>query len=506
MELPAAGALHRTCRNERPVAATPARHRSSREKPNSDSLNRHQLGKVRERDAEDRCAAVNPKSIAEHIMPSDGSQPHRIVVVGGGAGGLELVTRLGDTLGRRGKAQITLIDSTWTHVWKPLLHEVAAGSLDVGEHQLEYLAQAHRHHFRFRLGRMEGLDRDRRLVRVAPVCNADGVQITPTRSFPYDTLVIAVGSVSNDFGLPGVAEHCLFLDTTEQARRFQRNLLDRLLQAHAQGRPVEPGQLHVAIVGGGATGVELAAQLHRVTRLLPAYGLDEVRPETDIRLTVVQAAPRLVPDLPEHLSRAVSRELAHLGIAVYCGEQVTEVTAEGIRTASGRFIPAAFKVWAAGIKAPEFLSDLRGLETTPSHQLRVRRTLQTTQDERIFALGDCAACPMGADGLVPPRAQAAHQQASFLARALSARLKGQPLPHYHYRDYGSLVALGRYSTVGHLMGRALRRLSVTGLVASLLYRSLYQMHLLALHGWVRTGILALANLMRRGIDPEIKLH
>ncbi|MEJ2643532.1 MAG: FAD-dependent oxidoreductase [Gammaproteobacteria bacterium] len=275
-------------------------------------------------------------------MATEQPHPHRIVVVGGGAGGLELVTRLGNTLGRRGKAEITLIDTSWTHMWKPLLHEVAAGSLDVGEHQLEYLAQAHRHHFRFRLGRMQGLDRERRLVQVSPVYNDEGVAVTPARSFPYDTLVIAVGSVSNDFNLPGVSDHCLFLDTTQQAQRFQRRLLDRLLQAHSHRTPVEPGQLDVAIVGGGATGVELAAQLHRVTRLLPAYGLDEVQPDTDIRLTVIQAAPRLVPDLPERLSRAVADQLARLGITVHCDERVVEVTGDGIRTAGGRFIPAAF--------------------------------------------------------------------------------------------------------------------------------------------------------------------
>jgi len=439
-------------------------------------------------------------------MATEQPHPHRIVVVGGGAGGLELVTRLGNTLGRRGKAEITLIDTSWTHMWKPLLHEVAAGSLDVGEHQLEYLAQAHRHHFRFRLGRMQGLDRERRLVQVSPVYNDEGVAVTPARSFPYDTLVIAVGSVSNDFNLPGVSDHCLFLDTTQQAQRFQRRLLDRLLQAHSHRTPVEPGQLDVAIVGGGATGVELAAQLHRVTRLLPAYGLDEVQPDTDIRLTVIQAAPRLVPDLPERLSRAVADQLARLGITVHCDERVVEVTGDGIRTAGGRFIPAAFKVWAAGIKAPEFLADLAGLETTATHQLRVHATLQTTVDENIFAFGDCAACPRADGTLVPPRAQAAHQQASFLTRALRARLHGKPLPEYRYRDYGSLVALGHYSTVGNLMGRALNNLSVSGLLASLIYRSLYQMHLLALHGWMRTGILALTNLVRKGIDPEIKLH
>ncbi|HKK04997.1 MAG TPA: NAD(P)/FAD-dependent oxidoreductase [Gammaproteobacteria bacterium] len=433
--------------------------------------------------------------------------PHKIVIVGGGAGGLELATHLGNRLGRRAHAEVTLVDAEWTHVWKPLLHEVAAGSLDVGENALEFLAQARRHHFRFRLGYVDGVDRDARRVGLAPMYNDHGQEITPRRTLPYDTLVLAVGSVTNDLGVEGVQEHCLFLDTTRQAERFQQTLLGRLLHAHAQGGPRAPSELDVAIVGGGATGVELSAQLHDVTRQLAAYGLDELRPDEHIRLHVIQAGPRLVPALPERLSAATARALEDLGIRVHCNSRVSKVTAEGVYTNDDEFIPAAIKVWAAGIKAPDWLGSIDGLETTKGNQIRVERSLQSTADENIFALGDCAACPRSDDDdWVPPRAQAAHQEAAFLARGLRARLSGKPLPQYRYRDYGSLIALGRYTTVGSLMGSLIGTIGVSGTFARLIYLWLYKSHQITLHGWTRTILLNIANLLRRGVDPRIKLH
>ncbi len=432
---------------------------------------------------------------------------HHIVIVGGGAGGLELATKLGDNLGRRGLADITLIDAGFTHVWKPLLHEVAAGTLDTSEDELEYLAQARWHHFRYRLGRMVGLDRERQEVLLAPTYNENGELFIPERSFRYDTLIMAVGSISNDFGVPGVKEHCRFLDTTRQAERFQTALLEQMLLAHTQGKPIEPGQLDVAIVGGGATGVELAAQLYHVTRRLSAYGLDNIDPDKHIRMSVIEANPRILPALPPRLSYAAEGVLRELGVAVLSGEQVVEVTREGIRTAGGRFIPAAMKVWAAGIKAPDFLKDIAGLETNRINQLVVTPTLQTTRDPNIFALGDCAACPLDDSGrTVPPRAQAAHQQASLLVKTMKQRLRGQPLPVYRYRDYGSLVALGRYSTVGSLMGNLTGNLHVSGFLARMVYLSLYKMHQVALYGWWRTALITALHVLRRGVDPRIKLH
>lgn len=431
---------------------------------------------------------------------------HRIVIVGGGAGGLELATRLGGRLGRRGQAEITLVDAQRTHIWKPLLHEVAAGTLDSHEDELEYLVQATLSGFRFRLGRMVGLDRARKEIRVAPTFNARGEEIIPGRVFAYDTLVIAVGSVSNDFGVPGVQAHCHFLDTTEQAEAFQARLLEAYLKAHTQGRPLEPGQLDVAIAGAGATGVELAAQLHKVSRLLTAYGLDEITP-AQIKISIIEAADRILPGLPPELAEKTAAELRRLNIHLITGERVVEATPEGIKTHTGRFIPARIKVWAAGIKAPDFLKDLDGLETNRVNQLLVRPSLQTTRDDDIFAFGDCAACPLpDGSGNVPPRAQSAHQQASLLYRSLRRRLRGEAPLDYRYRDYGSLVSLGKYSTVGNLMGNLTGTVMIEGFLARLVYLSLYKMHQVALYGWFRTTMLTVSHLFRSSVNPQIKLH
>ena len=434
--------------------------------------------------------------------------PHRIVIVGGGAGGLELATRLGDRLGRRGKAEVTLIDKARTHLWKPLLHEVAAGSMDIDDHELEYMAQARWHHFHFRLGAMEGLDRARREVRVAPTFDEEGREVVPRRTFPYDTLVIAVGSVSNDFGTPGVREYAIALDTEADAARFNRRLINACIRANTQPGPVRPGQLHVAIIGAGATGVELAAELHRTTRLLAAYGLEKIDPDKHIRITVIDAAPRILPALPERLSEATAKLLRKLEVDLFTGERVSRVTPEGVHTESGLCVPAELVVWAAGIKAPDFLAGLDGLETNRGNQLLVKTTLQTTLDPDVFAFGDCAACPWpGHDQTVPPRAQAAHQQASLLVKSMGRRLRGQPLPEYVYRDFGSLVSLGEYSTVGSLMGGITRgSLMIEGHFARLMYISLYKMHLLALHGFAKVALDTLARLITRRTEPHVKLH
>ncbi|HEX5463876.1 MAG TPA: NAD(P)/FAD-dependent oxidoreductase, partial [Burkholderiales bacterium] len=403
---------------------------------------------------------------------------HHIVIVGGGAGGLELATQLGDRLSRRGRARITLLDQSFTHLWKPLLHEFAAGSMDMDHHELDYVAQARWHHFRFRLGHMQGLDRERREVLVAPTIDGDGAELVPAQRVAYDTLVIAVGSTTNDFGTPGAAAHAISLDTPQQAERFHKRLMNAFIRANAQSSPLRPEQLKVAIIGAGATGVELSAQLHKTTREAVAYGLDRIDPERDMRITIVEAAPRILPALPERLSVAAARLLRRLNIEMLTGERVTEVTASGVATANGRHVPAELVVWAAGIKAPDMLKNLDGLESNHLNRLMVTPTLQTTRDPDIFAFGDCACCPWpDHDGCVPPRAQAAHQQASYLARSLRNRLRGVPLAPYRYRDFGSLVSLGRYSTIGNLMGTLSGRgFFIEGYFARLMYLSLYKMH------------------------------
>jgi NADH dehydrogenase len=437
------------------------------------------------------------------------SRPHEVVVVGGGAGGLELATQLGNRYGKRGRVNVTLIERDRAHFWKPHLHEIAAGSMDLGTYETNYLAQSHWHHFRYRVGEMIGLDRERREVKVAPVIDEEGNLVTAARTFRYDTLVIAVGSLTNDFGTPGVKECAIALETVTQAARFHRRLVNACIRAHAQSEPLHPGQLHVAIIGAGATGVELSAELHRTTRTLVSFGLDRIDPDKDIKLILIEAAPRILPALPERLAKAATRLLESLHVQVRAGSRVEAVLPHGVRLASGEEVPAELVVWAAGVKAPDFLRDL-GLETNRINQLVVHQTLQTTRDVDVFAMGDCSACPWPEKGpgqLVPPRAQAAHQQAMHMVGQIKRRLAGRPLKNYRYRDFGSLVSLGEYSTVGNLMGSLVGgNLWLEGYFARMMYLSLYKMHEYALHGFWKVALDTLARLITRRTEPHVKLH
>jgi NADH:quinone reductase (non-electrogenic) len=433
---------------------------------------------------------------------------HRIVVVGGGAGGLELVTRLGDSLGKRGLADVALVERGRTHLWKPLLHSVAAGSMDPSEHRLNYLAQAHWRHFRYHFGEMIGLDRTGKRVKLGATYDAEGREIAAPRDIPYDTLVIAVGSVTNDFGTPGAAEFAVPLETAEQAVRFHHRLVNAGLRAQAQSGPIRAGQLHVAIIGAGATGAELAAELHESLREMVAYGLDQVDPDRDIRIVLIEGASRILPALPERISTATLKILTKMGVEVRTNARVSAVRADGIKLASGEFIPAELAVWAAGVKGPDVLARLDGLEVNRAGQLVTDATLRTTRDGDIFAIGDCAAVPRaGFEAPAPPRAQTAHQEASHLARQLRRRLQGLPLEPFVYRDFGSLVSFGRMGAIGNLMNLAVGgNVFIEGVLARWAYRSLYKMHERALHGVAKTALDTLARGLSRRAGPRVKLH
>lgn len=439
---------------------------------------------------------------------TDSSRKPRIVVVGGGAGGLELVTRLGDKLGRKNRADITLIERGRTHFWKPHLHELAAGTVDLDVHELDYIAQSHWHGFRYLFGEMVGLDRDKRQVLVGPVFDEHGEEIVHARRIDYDILVLAVGSRINDFGTPGVVQHAIALDSTQEADRFHRRLINAFLRAHAQTQPLRPEQLNVAIVGAGATGVELAAELHNATRELVSFSLDNIDPDKHIRLHLIEASPRILPALPERVSIAAHRMLDKLEVQVHVNARVAEVLPKAVRLADGAVIAAEMVVWAAGVKAPPFLREI-GVKVSPLNQIVVDEHLRSIDDPRIFALGDCAAAAwQGRSGLtVPPRAQAAHQQASYLVKAIPRLMAGKTVKPWRYRDFGSLVSLGEYTTVGNLMGNfAGGSIWLEGLFARWMYLSLYKLHEVALHGYWRTALATLGRMITAQTEPRVKLH
>lgn len=429
-----------------------------------------------------------------------------IIIVGGGAGGLELATQLGERLGKRQTAKIILVDANLTHLWKPRLHEVASGSMNAHDDELNYLAHARRHHFEFVLGSLAGLDRQQQQIHIAALYNTEGDLIRPELQLPYDQLVIAIGSQSNDFKTAGAAEHCYYLDTRQEAERFHQAWLQRFLAAQGyDGHDATP--LHLSIIGAGATGVELAAELTAAAKELAFYGL-QPRSQAALSITLIEAADRVLPSLSTRLSKAVHYQLEQLGIKVLTGDKVKVIDADTINLASGKSIPSHLKVWAAGIKAPAVLANLDGLECNHLNQLLVRSTLQTTLDDNIFALGDCACCAQGTEQLpVPPRAQAAHQQAATLAQSLVRQQQGKSLRHFRYHDHGSLISLSRNRALGTLVGKLSKEgMHVEGKVAQVAYRSLYRLHQTALHGRWHTLLIILIDRLRRATRPRLKLH
>ena len=429
---------------------------------------------------------------------------HRIVIVGGGAGGLVLATRLGNSLGKKKTAHITLIDSNLTHIWKPLYHEVAAGSLNPSVDELNYVAQAKWNNFYFQYGRVSGVDRKAKSISLEVSVDHSGATISDEREIFYDTLIIAVGSQSNDFGTKGVQENCFFLDSREQAEKLQKTLLSRYLSAHATDNS---RSLRIAIVGAGATGVELCAELHHSVRLMKDYGVRQATPDS-LKISLIEAGPRILPVLPERISQAVHHELQIVGVEILRNSAVNEVTNVGFKISNDDFIEADIRIWAAGIRAPSFLKDMDGLETNRLNQLVVRKTLQTSSDDSIFVLGDCAACPWeGAEGRnVPPRAQAAHQQAVFLARSLKRKTQGKSLLEFYYKDYGTLVSLASFTAVGTLMSNLTGNTMVEGFLARAFYLSLYRLHQTSLYGIRKAAFIMISDLLQRKVRPRLRLH
>lgn len=431
---------------------------------------------------------------------------HRIVIVGGGAGGLELATLLGKSLGKSKKASITLVDAQRTHFWKPLLHEVAAGSLNAFEDELCYLAQAKWNHFHFLLGRMTNLDRHNKTVELAPICDEFGNEVVSTRQLAYDTLVIAVGSTANDFNTLGALDHCLFLDNREQAERIHTTLLNHYLKAQASDNG--KSELNITIIGAGATGVELSAELHNAAIELTHYGLDAISPE-NVRITLIEGGSRILPALPERISTGVHKQLEKMGISIRTNQLVSEIHNNLLITRNKDTIKTDLSIWAAGIKAPSFLGKL-DLDHNRINQLQVRPTLQTLQDDHIYALGDCASCTLTLKNndtiTIPPRAQAAHQQASLLAKSLKAVVAGNAPLTFTYRDYGSLISLSRFSAIGNLMGAVTGDMMIEGKLAKLFYVSLYRMHQMTLFGKIKTAALMLKDFLGKTTRPHLKLH
>lgn len=427
---------------------------------------------------------------------------HKVVIVGGGAGGLELAAKLGR---RFGPKHVFLVDRSPDHIWKPSLHEVAAGTLDIHREGLSYAMMAKDSGFTFVYGELAGVDRTVRCLRLNPVVD-DGYEIFPAREVAYDTLVLAVGSRSNFFGTQGAREHAIALDSTQQAEHFRKLFLRKLVIANNGTQPSEP--LKIAIVGGGATGVELAAELVEAGKNIRSYGLDLLDSAQSVSITLLEGAGRILSALPPKMSVAAENLLRERGVDVKTSVRVGSVQADGLTDVQDQHYPADICVWAAGIEAPPFLAEL-GLKVNRLNQVVVDR-MQRTEDPDIYAIGDCAQSPWDKEGeFLPARAQVAHQQAGFLIPVLRSRIEGRepPSSRFRFKDYGSLVSVGHTRGVGSLMGvLSGKSWFVEGVVARMMYMSLHLMHHLAVLGAMRTFVMAVGRLLLKRSAPRVKLH
>lgn len=411
----------------------------------------------------------------------------KIIIIGGGAGGLELATDLGDKLGKTDKAQITLIDKNSYHLWKPLLHEVATGVLDEQVDNIYYASQGQQHNFEFTQGTFTDLNRDQKQITII---NHQDESVT----IDYDILVIAIGSTSNDFGTPGVKEHCIFLDDQNAAIRLRETLINKFTSFCSiidNDQSNDEDKIRIAIVGGGATGVELASELPHMVEAFGACGRNKMCSDL-LDVSVIEATDRILPALPEKTAASITKTLEKQGIHVLTKTMITKAESDGFYPKEGDIIKADIMIWTAGVKAPDYLKEIAGLESSRSNQLVVKPTLQTSRDDNIFVIGDCAYAMQDNGHASPPTAQAAHQMAKICYENIINILDNKPLKSFKYTDNGTIISLHDTAQgVVKIAGKS--EMGVKGWFALIIHRLLYRMHQASLLGIFKTIRFARAS-------------
>jgi NADH:quinone reductase (non-electrogenic) len=392
----------------------------------------------------------------------------RVIVVGAGFGGLAAVAEL-----VRSGAQVMLVDQNVYSTFQPLLYQVATGGLNPGDVAYPARAFTRRQGARFRLGTLTRVDAAARRITLA-----DGGQ------FEYDYLILATGVSAAYFGVTGAAGHSLGLYTRRDAvvlRDHIMSLLERLDIA-GQGKDV-----NFTVVGGGATGVEVAGALAE----LRATALDAAFPEVDlanVHIRLVEQAPVLLAPFHPVLQEYAHRELLARGVEVRLGAQIREVTADRVLLASGEDMPTDVTVWAAGVAAPAAAGEW-GLPQGRGGRLLVRPDLRVHGQDRVFAVGDIALV----DGLpLPQLAQPAIQAGRHAARQIGRLAAERPTSAFSYHDKGIMATIGRRSAVVQLP----RGLRIRGTLAWLAWLAL---HLITLLG-NRNRLSALLNLSWRYVS------
>ena len=370
---------------------------------------------------------------------------HRVVVVGGGFGGLFTVRAL-----RGADVDVTLVDRRNFHLFQPLLYQVATGSLSPGE-----IAQPLRHVLRRQrnvmvlLGDVRGFDLGRRVIFVADAAN------DPVEEIPYDTLVVAAGARHSYFGHDEWEALAPGLKSIEDALEMRRRILVAFEAAEAEPDPRKrEGWMSFVVVGGGPTGVELAGQIAEIAHDTVRRDFREID-TTRSTVTLVEGLDRLLTEFDLNLGESAQRQLESLGVTVRTGSFVRDVTEAGVvveRDGRRELIPTRTVLWAAGVAASPLaraLADQGGLEVDRAGRVPVEPDLTLRGHPEVFVIGDMAVPPDRVPGVAP----AAMQEGRHVAKTIRARAAGKSGPGpFRYRDKGSLATIGRLRGVAEIRG------------------------------------------------------
>jgi NADH dehydrogenase len=377
---------------------------------------------------------------------------HRVVVVGAGFGGLAAAKAL-----RRAPVDVEVVDANNFHLFQPLLYQVATAGLDVDD-----VAYAVRGVFRrqrnvsVRMAKVTAIDLDRRTITL-------NRGASPTE-LSYDSLVLAAGAVSTDFGIVGVAEHAVALKTLDDALDLRLAVLRRFEEAAVDPAMIERGELDIVVCGGGPTGVETAGAMMELLRRVLAKDFPSLDVRS-VRVVLVEAAPRLLGALSPTSGERARRTLTRRGVDVHVGVGVDRVVPAGARgggrgrltvqLTDGTALSAGVVVWAAGVRASP-LAETLGVELTKGGRIVVADDLSIPGHPEVFAIGDIAASrfpssdPNEPGAVLPQVAQPAIQGGRHAGEQIARRLAGRPTQPFRYRDKGSMATIGRHDAVAEL--------------------------------------------------------
>lgn len=423
--------------------------------------------------------------------------PQRILILGGGSGGLELASQLAF----RRELEITLVDRETAHVWKPRLHEMAAGTVQTSLAEMSFYLLGELRGFHFEQGEVVSIDREARTVRLAAMTDGEGRELAAPRDLPYDLCVVALGGSTPDFGTAGVKENALRLDGPADAEEFRRRFIALMVRARETGTPAEIG-----IVGTGPTGTELAAHLRHSEHGF--FDPQAKHPRSKLMsVTLIEAAPELMPGIDETLRREIVERLRALDIQIVTDAQVSQVTPDEIRTAKGETWPSDLTVWATGTVGNSVLKNLGGFELDRKGRIVVDRWLRSLADRRVLAFGDSAAfTPEMSKTPIPPTAQAASQQAAYLARTIPELAKGETVRSFEFENKGRLVSLGLAGTVGRARVSRRNDLYIDGQFATAAYHALERQHQIRVLGPLRGSLAIATDILSPAKGPALKLH